>query len=318
MYFDFEDHRPDTPTIPRPMSPREVVLITVILHLVVLVAILLGPQLPFVKASSKRGRPRLARAGSSGTRAAARNAAVRVRAAADGASGAAAAARRAVRHRSPGAVGRARAGSEQPAAVLARQHARAHRRRARPEARRRPPPAKPPPPQPQPQASPLPAPDGPNGFARSQEPQRPSNASSGILADAIRNVQKYAQKEGFVNLQGGQNQDFGPSIQFDTKGVEFGPWLRRFVAQIRRNWFIPMAAMSMRGHVVVTFYVHKDGRITDLHGRSSRRRSTRSRNSAFNAIAGVEPDACRCRPSTRTTRRSSPSRSTSTRTPARR
>ena len=49
MYFDFEDHRPDTPSIPRPMSLREVVLITVNLHLVVLVAILLGPQIPFVK-----------------------------------------------------------------------------------------------------------------------------------------------------------------------------------------------------------------------------------------------------------------------------
>ena len=40
---------------------------------------------------------------------------------------------------------------------------------------------------------------------------------------------------------GGQ---FGPAIQFDTKGVEFGPWVRRFIAQIRRNWFIPYAAMS--------------------------------------------------------------------------
>ena len=118
--------------------------------------------------------------------------------------------------------------------------------------------------QPQPQASPLPAPDGPNGFARSQEPQRPSNTSSGILADAIKNVQKYAQKEGFVNLQGGQNQEFGPFINFDSKGVEFGPWIARFVAQVRRNWFIPMAAMTMRGHVVVTFNVHKDGRITDV------------------------------------------------------
>src|SRR5687768_14445941 len=54
MYFDFEDHRPDTPTIPRPMSPREVVLITVNLHLVVLVAILLGPKLPFIQAIQER------------------------------------------------------------------------------------------------------------------------------------------------------------------------------------------------------------------------------------------------------------------------
>ena len=47
------------------------------------------------------------------------------------------------------------------------------------------------------------------------------------------------------------NGDFGPSIQFDTKGVDFGPWLRRFIAQIRRNWFVPYAAMSLRGHVVL-------------------------------------------------------------------
>src|SRR5919112_318349 len=49
MYFDFEDHRPDTPSIARPMSTREVVLITVNLHLVVVVALLLGPRLPFVQ-----------------------------------------------------------------------------------------------------------------------------------------------------------------------------------------------------------------------------------------------------------------------------
>src|SRR5687767_7739701 len=54
MYFDFEDHRPDTPTIPRPMSAREVVLITVNLHLLLLVGILLGPKLPFIKALEAR------------------------------------------------------------------------------------------------------------------------------------------------------------------------------------------------------------------------------------------------------------------------
>ena len=54
MYFDFEDHRPDTPTIGRPMSAREVVLITVNLHLVFLVLILLGPRIPFVQAILER------------------------------------------------------------------------------------------------------------------------------------------------------------------------------------------------------------------------------------------------------------------------
>ena len=45
--------------------------------------------------------------------------------------------------------------------------------------------------------------------------------------------------------------------------AEFFAWLARFVAQVRRNWFVPMAAMTMRGHVVITFFVHKDGRITE-------------------------------------------------------
>ena len=79
----------------------------------------------------------------------------------------------------------------------------------------------------------------------------------------MRNLQRYTQNESFDN-QGGGGGQFGPEIQFDTKGVEFGPWIRRFIAQVKRNWFIPYAAMSMKGHVVITFNVHKDGSITDL------------------------------------------------------
>ena len=40
--------------------------------------------------------------------------------------------------------------------------------------------------------------------------------------------------------------------------------IRRFIAQVKRNWLIPYAAMSMKGHVIITFNVHKDGSITDL------------------------------------------------------
>ncbi len=60
-------------------------------------------------------------------------------------------------------------------------------------------------------------------------------------------------------------QDSEPSVQFDTKGVEFGPWLRSFTAQIRREWLIPVTAMSQKGHVVITFFVEKDGLITDVN-----------------------------------------------------
>ncbi len=80
----------------------------------------------------------------------------------------------------------------------------------------------------------------------------------------MQNLQKYVQNESFNNQNGGQTQEFGPAIQFDTKGVEFGPWIRRFVSQVRRNWFVPYAAMSMRGRVVITFNVHRSGAITDV------------------------------------------------------
>jgi TonB family protein len=95
-----------------------------------------------------------------------------------------------------------------------------------------------------------------------QPPTRPRPPQGGSLGEALRNLQKYVDQESFSNEKG-QVQNLGP-LQFDTKGVEFGPWIRRFIAQVRRNWFVPMAAMSMRGHVVLTFYVHRSGALTDV------------------------------------------------------
>ncbi|MGE3843020.1 MAG: TonB C-terminal domain-containing protein [Vicinamibacterales bacterium] len=111
--------------------------------------------------------------------------------------------------------------------------------------------------------------------------------AGGSLTEALQNLQRYVQRETFNNPQGGQGE-FGPSIQFDTKGVEFGPWLRRFIAQIKRNWFIPYAAMSFRGHVVLTFNVHKDGSITALEvvGPAS---VDAFNAAAFNALAASNP-----------------------------
>ena len=109
----------------------------------------------------------------------------------------------------------------------------------------------------------------------------------GQLGDALRNLQRYVQRDSFDNQQGGGGE-FGRDIQFDSKGVEFGPWIRRFIAQVKRNWFVPYAAMSMKGHVVITFNVHKDGSITDLAvvGPSA---VESFNNAAFGALAGSNP-----------------------------
>jgi len=121
--------------------------------------------------------------------------------------------------------------------------------------------------------APQPAPEAPRVETPSVADQRNADLAmmqkpqmlpppGGQLGDALKNLQKYVQNQSFDN-QKGQIQDFGP-LQFDTKGVEFGPWIRRFISQVRRNWFVPMAAMTMKGRVVITFFVHRNGALTDV------------------------------------------------------
>ena len=53
-------------------------------------------------------------------------------------------------------------------------------------------------------------------------------------------------------------------LQFDSKGVEFEPWIRKFRAELKGNWYVPYSAMSLHGHTVLAFEVHKDGRLTNV------------------------------------------------------
>jgi TonB family protein len=116
---------------------------------------------------------------------------------------------------------------------------------------------------------------------------RPRTPASGALGEALRNLQKYVQNETFENPQGGE-RDPGATIQFDTKGVEFGPWLRRFVSRVRRNWFIPLSAMTMHGHVVLQFNIWKDGHITDINIIEPSALDSFN-NAAYNAIVTSSP-----------------------------
>ena len=108
-------------------------------------------------------------------------------------------------------------------------------------------------------------------------------------ARAMRNLDRYVRRESFANRSGSSGR-FGPSLQFDSKGVEFGPWVRRFVAQIRRNWFVPYAMMarSLHGNVVITFYVNRDGSISELSVIKPANIDAFT-NSAFNALSTSNP-----------------------------
>ena len=105
--------------------------------------------------------------------------------------------------------------------------------------------------------------DAPRTASRIPPPVVQAPLSGGSLGEVIRNLERYVDQESFDNPSGGGGQ-FGPSIQFDTKGVEFGPWVRRFIAQVKRNWLVPYAAMAFKGHSVVTFNVYKNGALTDV------------------------------------------------------
>ena len=54
------------------------------------------------------------------------------------------------------------------------------------------------------------------------------------------------------------------TVNNDSHGVDFGPWVRTFMAVVNRSWTIPRAAAGVEGRVVVTFVVHKSGSVTDI------------------------------------------------------
>ena len=288
MYFNFEDYRPDTPTLPRSLTRLEVCLLTVVVYLSIVIVMLVWPQLPFVKAWEAERQQALAKEQEEQLQRQRENprfvfVAPRVDLQA----------RKPPDRAELSDIDRkARTVERAPKPTNSMPFSRGNTTERiegappAPEARA----AEPPQPEPKADDSRQPLPDSANGSQPKVElPQsQPRSAPSGVIADAIRNVQKYAPHDSYVNLKGGGDQDFAPSIQFDTKGVEFGPWLRKFIAQIRRNWFIPQAAMFQKGHVAVTFYVGKDGRITEL--KVLRPSDVGAfNNSSFNALAASNP-----------------------------
>jgi TonB family protein len=299
MYFDFEDYRPDTPHLDRSLTRLEIVLLTVVVHLLLIISILAWPNLAFVKemyAEQERKVEEQREKEQQALR--------------DRAQFVFVAPKVEIRTKVPPKL-----------AELSDQNRRAQTMEKAPnpkndiafsrgnsaekivsDATKE---------KPQPSAEPAAPPKSENAnkdngagpadpnalrlprtpdsvIARNEPSRNPTlgGLSPGVLTEAVKNVQKYSQGESLQNVQGSGN--FGPSIQFDTKGVDFGPWLRRFVAQIRRNWFVPYAAMSLRGHVVLSFKVHRDGSITDLQVMQPSEIDAFTK-SAFNAIKLTNP-----------------------------
>jgi hypothetical protein len=290
MYFNFEDFRPDTPTLPRSLTRLEVFLLTIVVYLSMVILLLVWPKLPFVQQWELERQQELAKQQELQLQRQRDQArfvfvAPRVdlqapkpppRAELSDLDRKAQTVERAEKPTNTMPFSRGNTfertegtppapGQKAAEAAQLQQQAANDQRQA------------------------MTLPDASNAHAVELPQQQPRGPSAGVLADAIRNVQKYAPRDSYVNLQGGADQNFAPSIQFDTKGVEFGPWLRRFIAQIRRNWIIPQAAMMLKGHVSITFFVDKaTGRISEL--RVLRPSDVDAfNNSSYGALAASNP-----------------------------
>jgi TonB family protein len=77
-------------------------------------------------------------------------------------------------------------------------------------------------------------------------------------------LRKYFEFQDFGNQSSSLIQKGG--IEFDTKGFDFGKWLRDFYYKVYSNWIIPLAFESFRrsGMLTLHFYVSRDGSVSGL------------------------------------------------------
>lgn len=303
MFFDFQDGHPDIERLPRAMTVREGVLVAIIIHLLAVIAVLVVPELPWVKAAIEAAEARrLAAAEAVVARQREERPFIFVQPRVD---------LEALRPppRAPlsdidrEAMTYERPPDPQNAQPFSRGNTRQFDEAVPPAA---PPPLGSPTPVP-PQAS------APGGGVRSEQPLTPgegyilpdrgtngrgrdgASAPPPVppgtptgLASSLRNLQQYLDRTRgqFDNPTGGGQ--YGSSFQFDTKGVDFGAWLARFRIQVMRNWMIPQAAYFLKGHVGITLNIARNGRISDITIVDPS--SVQGFNhAAFNALAASNP-----------------------------
>lgn len=135
-------------------------------------------------------------------------------------------------------------------------------------------PAPPPPPAavstPQPRKPPPIVADAPTA-----QPLKPNFGTPSSAGDAIRNaLNDAAHSRGGTNVGGGSSRQSGPlnlggaEVLSDMQGVDFGPYLRRILSDIKRNWdpLIPAEAQAplyKQGESYIRFTILPDGSIKE-------------------------------------------------------
>ena len=245
MYLDFEDHRPETPSVPPVISRREGVLLSLVLHLLLTIGYLVTPKgflenevVPVTPVPARQDNVQFVMM-------------------------------EPLMERSVPTPPQAEASDlDRRATTIERppnpENATPFSRGNTPDKVVGAPPVEPPggdrgngP------ATPDRTPPASDANAILQQEATPTRAAGEGLARSLQNLQQYLKQDNYANDRGGQAEQ-DAQISFDSKGVDFGWWLRRFVAQVKSNWYIPAIAQITPGRVVITFNVHRNGFITDV------------------------------------------------------
>jgi TonB family protein len=88
------------------------------------------------------------------------------------------------------------------------------------------------------------------------------------------------------------NQASGLDILSDTRGVDFGPYLRQVLPMIKRSWLplIPEEArppQNLQGETIIRFTINPDGKLAAMHLDASTRQVKLDR-AAWGAITGFK------------------------------
>ena len=81
---------------------------------------------------------------------------------------------------------------------------------------------------------------------------------------AFEDIRRFLDESRFHNPEGGLVTGKSNTLYYNDKGANFVPWLRRMLAEVRRNWIPPYSASFLAGHVAVGVSVWKSGDLEDL------------------------------------------------------
>jgi len=92
----------------------------------------------------------------------------------------------------------------------------------------------------------------------------PRELGEGGEDGAFTDIRRFLAGTRFENPEGGLVSNTGNTLYYNDKGANFVPWLRRMLAEVRRNWFVPYSVAFNHGHVAVGISVARDGTVTEL------------------------------------------------------